>query len=268
MRLHPPARRPSRILPVFLLVTLWLWPGLLPAQTAPLPQSVPQTISEQYLFAAANQVRVERGLRPLRFDPLLAQAALLHAREMAAHRSISHQFTGEPDLAERAGKAGVRFSLVTENVAEAPNSALIHDLWMQSAGHRANLLDPKVDSLGLAVVSFHGQLYAVQDFAHIVQHLPLADQESLVANLIAQTGLEVSTQSDDARQTCQLSSGYTGRRQPWFVMRYTTSDLSRLPEELSTRMASGRFRSAAIGACSSARESPFTSYNIAVLLYP
>ncbi len=227
-----------------------------------------RTISEQYLFAAANQVRVERGLPPLRFDPQLAQAAQLHAQEMAAHRAISHQFSGEPDLAERASKTGVRFSLVTENVAEAPNSALIHELWMQSAGHRANLLDPKVDSLGVAVIAVRGQLYAVQDFAHTVQRLSLSDQEARVADLLAGSGLEVLKDSADARQTCRLSSGYTGRRQPWFVMRYTASDLSRLPEELSAKLESGRFRSASVGACVSSQESPFTSYNIAVLLYP
>ncbi len=226
------------------------------------------TVSEQYLFAAANQVRVERGLQPLRFDPQLTQAAFLHAREMATHRAISHQFSGEADLAARAGKAGVRFSLVTENVAEGPNSALIHDLWMQSAGHRANVLDPKVDSLGVAVVAFQGQLYAVQDFAHIVQRLPLTDQEARVADLIAAKGVDIMTDSSDARQTCQLSTGYTGRRQPWFIMRYTASDLSGLPEELSVKLATGRFRSAAVGACASSRQTPFTSYSIAVLLYP
>jgi uncharacterized protein YkwD len=232
------------------------------------PRTIPTTISEQYLFAAANQARSEHGLSPLRYDPLLAQAALRHAQEMANHHSISHQFSGEPDLAARAGKAGVRFSLITENVAEAPNSALIHELWMQSAGHRANLLDPKVDSLGVAVVVLHGELYAVQDFAHIVQRISLADQEARVADIVVAAGVDILTDPADARQTCQLSSGYTGRHQPWFVMRYTASDLSRLPDELATRLSSGRFHSAAIGACAPSPQTPFASYSIAVLLYP
>jgi hypothetical protein len=226
------------------------------------------TVSEQYLLAAANQDRVERGLGPVRFDPLLAEVALTHAREMAARGTISHQFAGEPDLAARAGAAGVRFSLITENVAEASNSALIHDLWMHSAGHRANLLDPHVDSVGIAVVALRGQLYAVEDFIHSVRHLEPTEQEAVVAGVVAQSGVRVLGDSADARGTCRLETGYVGRRQPWFVMRYTGSDLTRLPEELAAKLRSGKYREAAVGACASGKETPFTSYNIAVLLYP
>ena len=225
-------------------------------------------ISEQYLFSAANGSRLEHNLRPVQLDPLLAKAALFHAREMAAHRTISHQFSGEPDLAARAGSAGVHFSLVTENVAEASNSSLIHDLWMQSAGHRANLLDPQVDSIGIAVIAVRGQLYAVEDFARSVRHLALEDQEAEVAELVASSGVRILSDSGDARETCALSTGYVGRRQPWFVMRYTAADLSRLPEELSAKLQSGRYREAEVGACTRSSRSPFTSYNIAVLLYP
>ena len=106
------------------------------------PPLLAQTISEQYLFAAANRDRAAMNLPPLHLDDHLALAARLHAAEMASRRTISHQFPGEADLAKRAADSGAHFSLITENVAEASNSALIHDLWMNSAGHRANLLDP------------------------------------------------------------------------------------------------------------------------------
>jgi hypothetical protein len=226
------------------------------------------TVSEQYLLAAANQDRVARHLPPVRIDLLLSAAALAHARQMMGHGTISHQFAGEPDLAARAGRAGVRFSLITENVAEASNSALIHDMWMKSAGHRANLLDPAVDTIGIAVVADRGQLYAVEDFARTVRNLGLREQETQVGDLVAGTGVEVLPEVADARQTCQLKTGYVGSRQPWFVMRYTASDLGRLPQELTTKLGSGKYRQAAIGACTSARQAPFTSYEIAVLLYP
>ena len=52
-----------------------------------------------------------------------------------------------------------------------------------------------------------------------------------------------------------------------FVMRFTASRLTRLPSELKTRLASGNYRQAAVGACPSLSNSPFTTYNIAVLLY-
>jgi len=231
-------------------------------------QNSAPTVAERFLLAAANQDRAARGLPQLRFDEHLALAARLHAYEMAKRGTISHQFPGEQDLAARAGDAGSHFSLVTENVAEAPNSAEIHDLWMNSEGHRANLLDPKVDSVGIAVIRSRGEFYAVEDFAHTVQSLTLAQQEATVSSLLAHSGLQLDPPNEDARQTCQLSTGYAGSRKPWFVMRYTSSDIHRLPDQLSSRIASGQYREAVVGACVPEHQTPFTSYSIAVLLYP
>jgi hypothetical protein len=226
------------------------------------------TAAERFLLAAANQDRMARQLPPLHLDGHLIQCARRHAEEMARHHTISHQFPGEPDLAARAGNAGAHFSLVTENVSEAPNSAEIHDLWMHSEGHRANLLDPHVDAVGIAVVWSNGEFFAVEDFAHTVERLSLGQQEAAVSALLARRGLQLETAHADARQTCQLSTGYAGQRRPWFVMRYTSSNIDRLPEELSDRIATGNYHVAAVGACIPDRESPFTSYSLAVLLYP
>jgi Cysteine-rich secretory protein family len=226
-----------------------------------------QTIAEQYLFAAANQDRAAQGLPALRFDPVLAHAAMLHAREMAAYATISHQFPGEPELSTRGAKAGVHFSRISENVAEAPTPVIIHNLWMHSPGHRANLLDRHVDTIGIAVVTRNGQLYAVEDFAGSVQTLSLNQQERTVANIIARSGVQVDASTSDARQTCSMSTGYAGSRKPWFIVRYTSSSLSEIPAQLKTRLSTGRYHQAVVGACST-NSGPFTAYNIAVLLYP
>ena len=241
---------------------------LSPALLATAAHGQTANISEQYLLAAANRERADHDLKPVSYDPDLAHAALLHAREMATRRTISHRFEGEPDLAYRVHDVGVHFSLVTENVAEASNSSLIHDLWMQSAGHRANLLDPKVDSIGVAVVASRGQLYAVEDFARTVKDLSLPEQEGIVAHLVTSTGLNILEDSRDARRTCAMSTGFAGRYQPWFVMRYTAADLHQLPGELTERIATGKYTRAAIGACVASGQSAFSSYTMAVLLYP
>ena len=227
-----------------------------------------QSISVQYLLQAANQDRAAQGVGLLHLDGRLGAAARQHALEMVRHGNISHQFAGEADLAERAGQAGAHFSLVTENVAEAQNAAQIHDLWMRSPGHRRNLLDEMVDAIGIAVIQDHGQLYAVEDFARTVEPVPLAQQEIRVGALIGETGVAVAPTTDAARQTCRMSSGYAGRRQPWFVMRYTSADLKRLPDELTSRLATGKYHEAEVGACSVAKQGPFTSYSLAVLLFP
>jgi uncharacterized protein YkwD len=226
------------------------------------------TVAEQYLLAAANQDRANQGLPPLRLDPVLTQASAFHAREMAQHADISHQFEGEPELAERGANAGVHFSLIAENVGEAPTSVIIHDLWMHSPHHRANLLDPNVNTIGIAIVSRDHQLYAVEDFASTVEPLTLAQQEHAVAGVIAQSGLRVADTTSDARETCTMPTGYAGSRRPWYIMRYTASSLNEVPNQLKTRLSSGKYHQAVVGACSANGSSPFSSYNIAVLLYP
>ncbi|HTD97025.1 MAG TPA: CAP domain-containing protein [Edaphobacter sp.] len=226
------------------------------------------SVAEQYLLAAANQERAARGLPELHRDPVLAKAAAFHATQMADHGDIAHEFPGEPSLTTRGATAGVRFSLIAENVAEAPDSVLIHDMWMHSEGHRANLLDPRVNVVGISVIVRDQQLYAVEDFASTVQTLSLNQQEQTVASVIAQSGMKVDDSTEDARETCTMTTGHAGARQPWYIMRYTASSLTDLPSQLRTRLSSGRYRQAVVGACAVPSRGPFTDYNIAVLLYP
>src|SRR5580704_15488926 len=110
------------------------------------------TLAEQYLLSAANQERSSRGLPLLHRDSQLAHAAAQHAGLMAAHGAISHQFPGEAELSARGANAGVAFSVIAENVGEAPSVITIHEMWMNSEHHRDNLLDPSVDSIGVSVM--------------------------------------------------------------------------------------------------------------------
>ncbi len=229
-------------------------------------------IAEQLLLTQANQDRAQHSLSELKRDPLLAQAALYHAYQMAEHADISHGFPGEPDLSARGASAGVRFSLITENVAEAGEPTVIHNMWMHSEGHRANLLDPEVNVVGIAVVTREHEVYAVEDFASTVEPLSINEQESAVAGLLSTTGLAITNANPEvlanARQTCGMSSGYAGVRQPWFIMRYTASRLDQLPQQIRSRLTSGKYHQAVVGACSTSETSAFSSYSIAILLYP
>jgi hypothetical protein len=226
------------------------------------------SVAEQYLFAAVNAERTQRGLPALRWDDALYEAARPHAAAMAARSTISHQFPGEPDLASRGRSAGVRFSRIAENVAEAATAVEIHTAWMNSPGHRANILDEKLNAVGIRVVRRDGQLYAVQDFSRTVDTLTIEEQERTVASLVqAEAEIPVRTASEEARRTCEMPSGYAGR-QPGFVMRFTASELNGLPQPLRSRLASGRYREAAVGACPLRDEDKFTAFSIAVLLYP
>lgn len=256
----------------WLLILATVFFAITPILRAQSLVDTPPSVAEQFLLAAANQDRAARGLQPLRHDPILAQAALAHAREMAAHRAISHQFPGEPQLSVRGANAGARFSLISENVAQAPLSIMIHDLWMNSKGHRENLLDPNVNTIGIAVVVRDNEYYAVEDFTNSVQPLSFDAQESAVASLLAKSGMQIANgkvmSEQDARQTCGMATGYAGSRPPWYIMRYTAHDVTELPAQLQSRLNSGKYSQAVVSACSEKTPGAFTAYNIAVLLYP
>lgn len=228
--------------------------------------------AELLLLRQANTDRAQRDLPALRIDPQLAQAARFHAEQMAAHADISHGFPGEPDLSMRGAAAGVHFSLITENVAEAGDAGVIHGLWMNSPGHRANLLDPEVNVVGIAVVVQGGAVYAVEDFASTVEQLSLDQQEATVAQVLTASApavqLSPARGAESARQTCGMPAGYAGARQPWYILRYSAARLDQIPQQLKSRLASGRYHEASVGACAAQKPTAFTAYTIAVLLYP
>lgn len=232
-------------------------PGLLLAQSR----------EEQILFSDANRERTQRGFSPLKWDAQLATAARQHAALMAQQNTLSHQLPGEPEPVARARQAGARFSVFAENVADGPSTGEIHQGWMNSPPHRKNLLDPQLNSVGVAVVDRDGQLFAVQDFSRAVVSLSLDDQESRVRAQLKARGLAISSDNADARHACQqgLSRGASSR--PVYMLRYTSADLDKLPDAMEQTIRSGRYHSAEVGACSPAQAGDFADYQIAVLLY-
>ena len=222
---------------------------------------------EQMLFQFANRSRMEQGLRPLKWNDALANAASRHSLLMARQNTLSHQFPGELSLAERTSRAGAHFSSVAENIAEGPDVASIHEQWMKSPPHRRNLLDPQMDLVGVAVAEENGQLFAVEDFSQAVAALSPGDQEKLVVTQLQSRGLSVLSYTENARRTCAMDNGYTGNHTPSFVVHYFTTDLANLPGMLEQRIQSGRYHSAAVGACKPAGKTNFTQYRVAVMLF-
>jgi uncharacterized protein YkwD len=226
---------------------------------------------EKVLFDHVNESRVLAGLSALRWDAKLAIAAREHCALLVQHDALSHQFPGEPGLQERLNSAGAEFSVAAENVALAPTADEIHYEWMHSPPHRANILDPQLNAIGIAATPGNRGLYAVQDFSHALEQLSLPDREEKVRNLIAATGVRTAdnpehTQWSDARKTCTMSSGFAGK--PASAVHFETSDVSKLPPQLEASLRSGKYRSAAVGACEAHNSTGgFTQFRFAVLLY-
>jgi uncharacterized protein YkwD len=255
--------------PILCLVALLLcasaWTQSLPQERKDLPDEAKQ------LMVLANQARAAAGAPALRWDNALAAAALKHTLRMVAEGPIAHQYPGELDVSERAGLTGAHFDLIEENVAVASTPAAIHEGWMQSKGHRENMLNPEVDSVGIAVVASRGVLYATADYSRAVLALTQAQVESRVSELIQNAGVKVLAERQLARSACLMNSGLpgsAGATQPTYILRWEGSDLTHLPRNLVDQLASKRFHEAAVGSCDAhGDQGTFTSYRVAVLLY-
>ncbi len=167
----------------------WLSAMALAATMAAMP-ALAQQSAEQQVMELANADRAQHGLAPLKWDPALAQAAAEHAQLMAQQQALSHQFAGEPDLVARGGAAGAHFRSIAENVAVAPNPEALNQEWMNSTPHRANILNPTMNGIGVGVVKVGPNYYAVEDFADSVAQIGPQQIEQKIGQLLQQRGLQ------------------------------------------------------------------------------
>lgn len=239
------------------------------APSAPAQQGA--TVAEQYLLQLTNQHRADHNLPPLAWDAALARAAKAHAIIIMQNGGIAqHQYPGEPDVKARAVQTGAHFSTVSENVAGNATAPIDFDrAWMASPVHRANILDPHLNAIGIAVVRGNGVLYAVQDFATTVVVLGPTQIEQQAQQVLRDHGIQPATSAEareNARRTCRDPKSTTGY--PLLVMQWDGADLNQLPATLLQQMPTARQHTAAVGACPSTRQSEgFTTYHLAVLMY-
>lgn len=249
-----------------LLMVAVLSPQVMAAQMEPAG-------AEQALLRLANEERAARGLPGLRWDGALAQAAEAHLEWMMQEQSASsgellHQYRGERDLTARAAEAGARFSTVSENLGARGESPLrLEQKWMSTAVHRATLLDPELNVVGIAVAERDGLLYAVEDFGRYVPVERNADIEREVARRLQARGIGTApaTSNEDARRTCGMATGAAG--EPKLVVQWDGANPAVLPDALLQELATGRYRTAAVGVCAGRQGGAFTTYHVAVLLY-
>ena len=221
---------------------------------------------EKFLFDAVNRERTSEGLQALKWDANLASAARTHAREMVERNRLSHQFNGEPDLTKRAHNAGAHFSRVAENVAEAPSVNELHIGWMNSIPHRNNIMNPGLTAIGIAVEMRGEQYFAVQDFSTAVNALTKEEQEKKVGQLLKARGLRIADNSEDARKACDRSVAIPGVHSLG-ILHFEAPDLNQLPEQVTSTIKRGAYKTAAVGACSADESAGFSRFRIAVLLY-
>lgn len=106
------------------------------------------------MLAEVNARRREAGVRPLRMNPDLQQAAQAHAEDMLARGYFAHQSPSGTTVRERSRKAGYAWRTIGENIAEGQTSVdEVVTTWMGSPGHRRNLLNSNFRELGIGLVT-------------------------------------------------------------------------------------------------------------------
>lgn len=111
-----------------------------------------------------NSARNKNGYAALVEDGALSDAAAVRAREIA--RSFSHTRPSGASFSSALSESGVSYLRAGENIASGQKSASeVVNAWMNSPGHRANILNSSYSRIGSASVNIDGTLYWVQLFA-------------------------------------------------------------------------------------------------------
>lgn len=113
--------------------------------------------SEQRMVELVNEERTKIGLSALRVEENLVSIARKHSHDMFERRYFSHYSPEGQDVGFRAREGGIEYTLVGENLAYAPDVEMAHAGFMNSEGHRKNILDPSWSRIGIGVID--GDIY-------------------------------------------------------------------------------------------------------------
>lgn len=144
----------TRLLKPALLALGLLATATPPALAASCAQPPGARTEVQRVVAETNAARAARGLPPLQVSPTLTRAAQGHACAMVATGTFSHRLPGSSGPKSRIGAAGCRTGLAAENIAMGYSSASkTMGLWLNSPGHKRNILARGVTTIGVAVAA-------------------------------------------------------------------------------------------------------------------
>jgi len=216
--------------------------------------------AERELFDLANQARAQAGIAPLQMDEGLTQAARAHAAEMAGQQQLSHQFAGEPSLAQRlAANCTLHLDQAGENVSLAGSVDQSHQGLMHSPPHRENLLNPAYNVAGFGVVRTGFSLYVAQDFGHSLPAYSPRQAGGLVSGTIARTRREsnlpqLQWMDSDAAQAAACSmaradSLKTPAPRGAYILRYTTAQPEALPAAAAKAIEDRAVHTFSVGTC-------------------
>lgn len=151
-------------------------PGAAPAADPAEPLAAEAAVAE-----AINRTRAAHGLAPLRAVPELGAVARAHSERMLAARTVAHVLPSGGDLAQRLGAARIAYRKALENVASSTSALEAHAAADASPAHRANLLSPEADRIGVGIA--RGRLPTGEPQVYLTEILIEAGDEPDVSRL-------------------------------------------------------------------------------------
>ncbi|EST18805.1 sigma-70 family RNA polymerase sigma factor [Streptomyces roseochromogenus] len=134
------------------------------ASNPPQTQPDPTNVADQ-VVALVNKERSAAGCGPLTENPQLQKAAQGHSDDMAARHFFDHTNPDGADPGQRITAAGYQWSTYGENIAQGQQTAAaVMESWMNSPGHRANILNCSFKDIGVGVHKGDGGPWWTQDF--------------------------------------------------------------------------------------------------------
>ena len=105
------------------------------------------------VLSSINAARAKAGCGPLRFNSKLMAAARSHAKAMAEQNFFGHAGKDGSRMSSRIKRQGYSFRTAAENIAAGQKSAgEVVRSWLQSSGHRRNILNCRMEETGIALV--------------------------------------------------------------------------------------------------------------------
>ena len=129
-----------------------------------------KTSEEDQIIDFTNQQRKTHGLVSLNANSELMKLAEEQAKLMTSANQLSHSVGGQ-SLSVRLRRSQCNYMAAGENIAEGQSDAkeVVGD-WMQSPGHRQNIVNPQYKEIGVACMqSASGRKYYVQVFARLTR---------------------------------------------------------------------------------------------------
>ena len=126
---------------------------------------------EQDIFQRVNQERTAAGVPTLAYNTTMEKYARIKSKDMGDNGYFSHEDQQGNLITVKMQADGVSYRAWAENIAYIQgadsNSALANkfmDNWMNSSGHRANILSTSYSSIGVGVYKIGNTYYATQEF--------------------------------------------------------------------------------------------------------